>query len=177
MIEPRRPGYSRKLTNQTPVVLQRKEYNMSNEDLKHLDLLALFHYIVGGITAFFSCVPFLHVFMGLGIVSGKLFEESNGPVPPPFFGWIFVIMGSIFIILGWCLAVSIIIAGRKLKRRKNRIFCIVIAGIECMFTPFGTILGVFTLIALNKDSIKAIFAEHVAPPLPSEGTPSEGRVA
>ena len=28
---------------------------------------------------------------------------------------------------------------------------------ECMFIPFGTVLGVFTLIALNKDSIKEIF--------------------
>jgi hypothetical protein len=70
---------------------------MNTDDIKHLDLLALFHYIVGGITALFSCMP------------------------------------------------------------------------------FGTILGVFTLIALNKDSIKDIFAERHAPPLPSEGAPSEGR--
>jgi len=36
-----------------------------------------------------------------------------------------------------------------------------LARIECVFMPFGTILGVFTLIALNKDSVKAIFAEQV----------------
>jgi hypothetical protein len=53
-----------------------------------------------------------------------------------------------------------IIAGRKLKSRKSRTFCMVIAGIECMFIPFGTVLAVFTLIALNKESIKEIFAQQ-----------------
>lgn len=147
---------------------------MNKEDIKHLDLLAMFHYIVGGITGLFSCMPFLHVFMGLAMLSGKFFEESNGSGPPPFMGWMFVIMGSIFIVLGWSVAVCIIVAGRKLKQHKNRIFCMVVAGVECIFMPFGTILGVFTLIALNKDSIKKIFVEQIAPPLPSEGAPSGG---
>lgn len=130
---------------------------MTAEDIKHVDLLALFHYIVGGITALFSCIPFVHVFMGLAILSGKFFGESHGSGPPPFFGWIFVIMGTIFIVLGWSLAVCILIAGRKLKQHKARTFCMVIAGVECVFMPFGTILGVLTLIALSKDSIKALF--------------------
>ena len=133
--------------------------DMSKEDIKHLDLLSMFHYIVGGITALFSCIPFMHVFMGLAMVSGKFFEDSSGSGPPPFVGWMFVIMGTVFIVLGWSLAVCMFAAGRKLKRHKNRVFCMVVAGIECMFMPFGTVLGVFTLIALNKDSIKEIFAQ------------------
>lgn len=133
---------------------------MNNEDLKHLDLLALFHYILGGITAFFACMPFIHVFIGLAIVSGKFFEEADGSGPPFFFGWLFVIMGSVFILLGWCLAVFMFITGKKLKHRKNRILCMVVAGVECIFMPFGTILGVLTLIALSKDSIKDLFEEQ-----------------
>lgn len=130
---------------------------MNNEDLKNLDLLAMFHYIVGGFIALFSCMPFIHVFMGAAMLSGKFFEDSSGSPPPPFMGWLFIIMGVLFIVLGWSIAVCIIIAGRKLKQRKSRMFCMVIAGIECIFMPFGTVLGVFTLVALNKDSIKDIF--------------------
>ena len=33
----------------------------------------------------------------------------------------------------------------------------VIAGVCCMFMPLGTILGVFTLVTLNKDSVKELF--------------------
>lgn len=132
---------------------------MNNEDSRQLDLLAIFHYVVGGILAFFSCMPFMHVFMGWAMVSGKFFENANEPAPPEAaFGWIFVIMGSIFILFGWALSILIIMAGRKLKQRKNRMFCMVVAGIECMFTPFGTVLGVFTLIALNKESVKQTYA-------------------
>jgi hypothetical protein len=69
----------------------------------------------------------------------------------------FVIMGSVFIIFGWSIAICILLAGKQLRRHKSRTFCMVVAGIECMIMPFGTVLGVFTLIALNKDSIKEIF--------------------
>lgn len=128
---------------------------MNDEDAKQLDLLAIFHYVVGGIMALFSCMPFMHVFMGLAIVSGKFFDSADASPPPDAaFGWIFVIMGSIFILLGWVISICIIVAGRKLKQRKSRMYCMVVAGIECMFMPFGTVLGVFTLIVLNKDSIK-----------------------
>ncbi len=150
---------------------------MRTEDLKHLELLGMFHYIVGGITAVFSCMPFLHVFMGLAMLSGKFFEGSNGLSPPPIVGWMFVIIGTVFIVLGWSMAVCIILAGKKLKQHKNRMYCMVIAGIECIFMPFGTILGVFTLIVLNKDSVKEIFAEQAsevtpgsAPSAPPEAT-------
>jgi hypothetical protein len=33
----------------------------------------------------------------------------------------------------------------------------VIAAIQCAFTPFGTVLGVFTLIVLVRPSVKALF--------------------
>ena len=132
---------------------------MNNEDIRHLDLLSMFHYIFGGITALFSCLPIIHVIIGLSMVSGKLFEEGNGFAPPAFIGWIFVIIGTVFIVLGLSIAVCMIIAGGKLKRRKNRVFCMVIAGIECIFMPLGTVLGVFTLITLNKESIREIFAQ------------------
>jgi uncharacterized membrane protein len=132
---------------------------MNNEDIKNLELLSMFHYIVGGITALLSCIPFIHVFIGLTMISGKFFKDGHGSEPPALFGWMFVIMGAVFILLGWSMAVCMFVAGTKLKRYKSRVFCMVVAGMECMFMPFGTILGVFTLIALNKDSIKELFAQ------------------
>ena len=37
------------------------------QDEQHLDLLAIFHYIVGGLTALFSCIFLLHVAMGIAM--------------------------------------------------------------------------------------------------------------
>ena len=68
-------------------------------------------------------------------------------------------MGSLFVLTGWMTAIAVLIAGRRLQRRQNRLFCMVVAGIECMFMPFGTALGVFTLILLNKDPVKSAFEQ------------------
>jgi hypothetical protein len=32
------------------------------------------------------------------------------------------------------------------------------ACIECLFIPFGTILGVFTIIVLSRESVKTLFS-------------------
>lgn len=136
---------------------------MNSEESKQLDLLAVFHYVVGGLIALFSCIPFLHVFMGIAMITGTFFNNADGSeAPPDAFGWLFVIMGSFFILMGWALAICILIAGKKLKARRSRLFCLVVAGIECMFMPFGTVLGVFTLILLSKDSVKQAFLEGAA---------------
>ena len=36
-------------------------------------------------------------------------------------------------------------------------YCFVVAAIECILIPFGTVLGVFTIIALSRPSVKVLF--------------------
>jgi hypothetical protein len=69
---------------------------------------------------------------------------------------------AVIIVTGWTLAGVIIAAGRKLKRRVSRTFCLVVAGIECMMMPFGTVLGVFTIVVLTKDSVREMFTANDA---------------
>ena len=49
------------------------------------------------------------------------------------------------------------LVGRGLAQRKRYMFCLVVACVECLFMPFGTVLGVFTIIVLSRDSVKALF--------------------
>ena len=51
-------------------------------------------------------------------------------------------------------------AGGRLRRRKSRTYCLVAAGIACMFMPFGTVLGIFTIITLTKPSVIQLFEGH-----------------
>jgi len=126
------------------------------QDEQHLHLLSIFHYVVGGLTALFSCIPFLHLGIGIAILSGA-FETTNGP--PQFIAWFLIIFPALFIIAGWTLAGLIIIAGTKLKNRSSWTYCLVIAGLECIVMPFGTVLGVFTLVVLLKDSVQNLFSD------------------
>jgi len=49
------------------------------------------------------------------------------------------------------LAVLAVLAGFSLRRRKNRVFCIIVGFLECLLPPIGLVLGVFTLIMLYKE--------------------------
>ncbi len=125
-----------------------------NPDEQNLDLLGIFHYIVGGMTAFFACFPIIHLVIGIALISGKF---DGGDPPPAFFGWLFVIIASVFILFGWVLAAIIIIAGRRLRQRRSPTYCFVVACVECIVMPFGTVLGVFTIIHLSRDSVRQLF--------------------
>lgn len=42
----------------------------------------------------------------------------------------------------------------------DRMYCLVIAGLSCLFMPFGTVLVVFTLITLMKEPVKELFEQQ-----------------
>ncbi len=134
----------------------------SNQDLEYLKLLSIFHYVAAGLTAVFALLPIFHLAIGIAIVSGA-FDDQSGEAPPEFFGWMFIIIPGMMMAIGWTFAILIAIAGRKLSRRTSYTFCLVIAGIECLMMPYGTILGVFTIIVLMRPSVKELFGVAVEP--------------
>ena len=127
-------------------------------DNEHLKLLSIFHYVVSGLAALFACLPIIHLVIGLFLilVPEKFGHGSNQP--PAFIGWFFVIFASVFILVGWTIAILILLTGRFMARRKHHTFCFVVACVECVFMPFGTVLGVFTILVLNRQSVKGLFA-------------------
>jgi hypothetical protein len=65
----------------------------------------------------------------------------------------------------------ILTAGRFLARRKHHLFCLVVAGVECLFFPFGTVLGVFTIIVLMRPSVQQAFEANGPWQQPPPGFP------
>jgi hypothetical protein len=98
--------------------------------------------------------------MGISIMRSTI--DAKGP--PPEFGWLFVAMGLLFLVGALAYAASLVVAGRSLAREKHWTYCLVVAGLSCAFFPFGTILGVFTIVVLSKSEVKALFE---APPPPT----------
>lgn len=127
------------------------------DDLQQLKLLSVFHYIVGGITGLF---PVIHLVIGLAMVTGQMPAQpgQQDALSPELFGWFFVAFAGVFILCGLTLAGFIAYAGRCLARQQRHTLCLVVAGLSCMMMPFGTVLGVFTLIVLLRPQVKALFA-------------------
>ena len=130
------------------------------QDEEHLRLLSIFHFVVAGMTALFALFPVIHLAIGLAIVSGAV-EPTGGGEIPAFVGWAFVIFASTWIFVGLAFAVLIALGGRALRRRRHYTFCIVVAGAACLIVPFGTVLGVFTIIVLLRDSVKEMFDRQI----------------
>ena len=130
------------------------------QDVEHLKLLSIFHYVAAGMAALFACIPFLHFFMGLALATGALGDADPETRP---IGLGLMAFAGLFILAGWTLAALIAFAGRSLQTRKRYTFCLVMAGIECIFMPVGTVLGVFTIIVLMRDSVKAFFGKSFDP--------------
>lgn len=136
-----------------------------NQDQEHLRLLSLFHYVVAGLGALVSLLwPGIYVVLGLFMVLAPVSTWDKSQAPPAAMGWMFVVIGGVFMLFGLAFAVLVFIAGRSLATRKHYTFCLVIAVIECLFMPLGTVLGVFTLITLLRESVKPLF--NTSPPAP-----------
>ena len=138
-----------------------------NQDREHLRLLAIFHYVGAGLAALFSFFPLLYTTIGAIFVFAARHPAAAGPkpgeeLPPEFLGWIFAAVGLLLFLVGIAMAICILLAGRCLSRNKHYTFALVMACIECLFIPFGTILGVFTIIALSRESVRTLFSTGTA---------------
>jgi ATP-dependent Clp protease ATP-binding subunit ClpA len=136
------------------LLIQRKGKVWMNRDEQYLKLLSVFHYVVGGLAAFFTCIPIILLSIGIAMLVGAI----DGV--PGFAGVLLVMISMVVILIGWTLAVCIIIAGRCLAKRKRYMFCLVMTAISCIFMPFGTVLGVFTIIVLMRPSVEELFAAN-----------------
>ncbi|MCP4903099.1 MAG: hypothetical protein GY906_39550 [bacterium] len=127
-----------------------------NQDTEHLKILAIFHYVVGAMAALFACIPSIHFFIGLAMATGT-FEDTDPTARS--IGAVLMVIAAIFILLGWAFSILLVVAGRALSKHRNRTFCLVMAGVSCIFVPFGTVLGVFTILVLMRPSVQELFAE------------------
>ena len=131
-----------------------------NEDIRHLKLLSIFHYVLGVITFGFCLFPGIYVVVG-GLTSFQRLKASPDP-PPPFLGWFIFAIGLGLLLSYVVITVCLVLAGRYLARHRHPTFCLVVAALECMLMPFGTVLGVLTIIVLNRPSLRNLFSQPLA---------------
>lgn len=78
-------------------------------------------------------------------------------MPPVFMGWIFTVIGSVWISVSVITGILTAISGRYISKRTHKTFSTVIAGINCLFIPVGTALGMFAIITLGNKEVLDLY--------------------
>ena len=127
-------------------------------DADHLRLLAIFHFVGAGLALVGLLFLVVHYsFMNVFFSNPKMWEgQKGGPSPGEFFAvfkWLYVFFGLWFVT---CFALNVI-SGLSLLAGKRRVFSLIVAGLNCVHMPLGTILGVFTIVVLLRDSVRELY--------------------
>ena len=129
---------------------------------EHLKLLAIFHWVVAAFALVMSLFSLIYIAMGLAVARGAFpFAPTDShraaPAPPEFVGWIFLGVGLVLLVCGLSFAVALAFAGVSLSHRQHWTYCMVMAGLACALFPFGTALGVFSIITLSRPEVRSLF--------------------
>ena len=134
----------------------------ASDDQQHLRLLSIFHYVDAGLTALIGCFPLIHLMFGLFMIfSPDSMAAKSGEPPPQFIGWMFTCLGGGMFLAGQAVAICTALAGRFIAHRKRYWFIFVMACLQCSLFPFGTALGVFTIVVLSRESVKSLFPDRL----------------
>ncbi len=137
---------------------QRAESARSIIDDEHLRLLRIGYFISAGQMALL--IPFGIMYAGMGFFAASVTPTSGSGGPGAWMTWIFGILGGAIALLATAATALKLLTAIRLKERRSRALCIVTAAISCLEIPYGTALGVMTIVVLSRPSVRELFDQH-----------------
>ena len=127
-------------------------------DVEHLRLLALLHYISGGVTLAFCLFGLIMFSFFFGMLSSIPQTQQHGPPPAIVFGFF-----GAFAAIGVVYGVLEIVAGRFISQRRHRVYSLIVSIPRIITIPYGLLLSVFTLVVLERPSVRRLYHEAAGP--------------
>ncbi|MEM8609327.1 MAG: hypothetical protein AAGF92_19660 [Myxococcota bacterium] len=145
----------------------------SAEDTEHLSALSVGHFMMAGLTML-GIIPLIayamlgarlakqigrEVNLTMGDISGQAGVDPMAGADAMLqnAGAWFTGLFIVFLVVTLLTAVGFLLMGLKIRQRQWWTFCYLSAWGECLAFPFGTILGIFTIIVLSRPSVKTLF--------------------
>lgn len=121
----------------------------------NLDTFKILFIIKGILTMLFSLLPIFYIFLGSFIFARHSYDQG-----PQMVGSIMVIIGVLVFLFIITIGILSLLAGVYLGKRTHYTFIFIIAILNCFTGILGIVLGIFTLIELNKPQVKSQFEKH-----------------
>ena len=136
------------------------------EDAEHLSALSIGHFVLSGVAVLGAAPTLLY-----GVAGAKLMEEfgsdlsmAMGDIPGQSPDAMLQDLSSLVttlivsaVVLAVVSAVHLLVVGVMIRKRRLWTFCYLTGCGECLMFPFGTILGIFTILVLSRPSVKRLF--------------------
>jgi len=120
-------------------------------------IVGIFHFILGGLTCLFGLFFLFYVVFGAILMAAPATgTATSGSVAS--FGAFMIGLGTAMVLFVGVLGGIQIYVGYSLFKGQHYYLCLVIAILELLNFPFGTVLGILTIILLNMDGSKRHFA-------------------
>jgi hypothetical protein len=128
-----------------------------DKDLEHLKLLGIFHYIWGALACLAGLIGVVYLIIGVALMMSPP-DSSDDSSSSVAGGAVLIGLGIVIFLICEIYGIAAIMAGGKYrKHQRGYWFCFVLAIITLLSFPIGTILGIFSLIVLNRPSVKTLF--------------------
>lgn len=132
-------------------------------DESHLNALKICYYISAGLGGVGLLFLIFHYAIFNSIFGSEEFLKSTEKEEAAMMKgemdtmvWFYGVIGLLIVIV----SVLDTLCGRAIAQRRNPILVQVVAGINCLSIPLGTVLGVFTFIILARPAVCAQFERN-----------------
>lgn len=123
-------------------------------------ILGIFHFVAAGVAFLGVGLLYMHYTTIHALLAEPIplkNQPGSGPSTEDFFGifkWFYLMIGTLAVAGGF----GNLLSGLLIVRRKLRIFSLIMAAVNCVMVPFGTVLGVFTMVVLLRPSVREVYA-------------------
>ena len=124
----------------------------------NLNLFRIFFLIKGILNLLFTLFFVAYALIGMFVMNVNIHDHDEMLYFNP--GWIFLVIGSVGAFFALALGIVTLLASKYLRDVSHYNFILVVAVLNCLTGILGILLGVFTIIELNKPEVKALFEKE-----------------
>ena len=121
----------------------------------NLNLFRIFFLIKGILNLLFTLFFVAYALIGMFVINVNIHDHDSALWFNP--GAIFVVIGSVGAFFAMILGIVTLLAAKYLNEVSHYNFILVVAVLNCLTGILGILLGVFTIIELNKPEVRALF--------------------
>ncbi len=137
---------------------QQQQYPNSFQPTHNLSTFSTL-FIVKGVLSFFVSLFFL-LYAGMGSVFSSIPEFQENPEVPFNPGMIFIVIGIMGFLICVAMGILNLITAKYIKEQRKYTFVFAIAIVNCLTGILGILLGIFTILEINKPHVKELFEKN-----------------